>query len=88
MKSKTTKELVGELIDIEQQLEYAEDVDKHEELQAEQKQLQAQVKNKIENVDYFMVELNKKEHLIDAEVEALIDEIARLKTKLKENTDA
>ena len=83
MKSKTTKELVGELIDIEQQLEYAEDVDKHKELQTEQKQLQAQVKNKIENVDYFMVELNKKEHLIDAEVEALIDEIARLKTRRK-----
>lgn len=83
MKSKTTKELVGELIDIEQQLEYAEDIQEHEVLEVQQKQLQAQVKNKIENVDYFMVELNKKEHLIDAEVEALIDEVARLKTRRK-----
>ena len=68
MKSKTTKELVGELIHIEQQLEYAENVQEHEELEVQQKQLQAEVKNKIENVDYFMIELNKKEHLIDAEV--------------------
>ena len=83
MKSKTTKELVGELIHIEQQLEYAENVQEHEELEVQQKQLQAEVKNKIENVDYFMIELNKKEHLIDAEVEALKDEIERLKGKRK-----
>ena len=80
----TTKELVGELIDVEQQLSMiSEDADEREELQNTQKQLQTQVRQKIQNVDHFMLELKKREHLIDAEVEALKDEIARLRTRRK-----
>jgi len=80
----TTKELVGELIDVNQQIETLEqgsdiDMEQHKSLEEAKMTLHKEVKNKIQNVDYFMVELNKKEHLIDAEVEALKDEIDRLK---------
>ena len=82
----TTKELVGELIDVNQEIEYLEklpelDMDSLKRLEEQRVTLHQQVKNKLDNVDYFMVELNKREHLIDAEVEALKDEINRLKSR-------
>ena len=82
----TTKEIVGELIDINQQLELLEqrndiDMDEHKLLEEKRITLHKDVRTKIQNVDYFMMELNKKEHLIDAEVEALKDEIDRLKSR-------
>jgi len=82
----TTKELVGELIDVNQQLEHLEqgtdiDMDEHKRLEETRVTIHKEVKNKIQNVDYFMVELNKKEHLIDAEVEALKDEVERLRSR-------
>ena len=82
----TTKEIVGELIDINQQLELLEqrndiDMDEHKLLEEKRITLHKDVRTKIQNVDYFMMELNKKEHVIDAEVEALKDEIDRLKSR-------
>ena len=82
----TTKELVGELIDVNQEIEYLEklpelDMDSLKRLEEHRVTLHQQVKNKLDNVDYFMVELSKREHLIDAEVEALKDEIDRLKSR-------
>ena len=79
--NKSTTELIGELIDVEQELAITEDSERQDELQEQQTKLQTQVKHKVENIDYFMVELNKREHLVDAEVEALKDEIHRLKTR-------
>ena len=84
----TTKEIVGELIDVNQQIESLEqrsdiDMDEHKLLEESRIVLQREVRDKIQNVDYFMMELNKKEHLIDAEVEALKDEIARLRSRRK-----
>ena len=82
----TTKEIVGELIDINQQLESLEqrpgvDMDEHKLLEEKRITLHKEVRTKIQNVDYFMMELSKKEHLIDAEVEALKDEINRLRSR-------
>jgi len=82
----TTKELVGALIDINQEMESLEqgndiDMEQHKSLEEARMTLHKEVKSKIQNVDYFMVELNKKEHLIDAEVESLKDEIDRLKSR-------
>ena len=84
----TTKEIVGELIDVNQQMELLEkrpdiDMEEHKLLEEKRMTLHRQVRTKIQNVDYFMMELNKKEHLIDAEVEALKDEIDRLKSRRK-----
>ena len=82
----TTKEIVGELIDINQQMELLEqktdiDMDEHKILEEKRISLHKDVRTKIQNVDYFMMELNKKEHLIDAVVEALKDEIDRLRSR-------
>ena len=82
----TTKELVGELIDINQQIEYIEqsseiDMEQHKSLEETRTALHREVRTKIQNVDYFMLELNKKEYLLDAEVEALKEEIDRLKAR-------
>jgi|TARA_R110002020_G_scaffold439779_4_gene650330 hypothetical protein len=84
----TTKEIVGELIDVNQELEYLEqsndlDIDKHKELEETRLDLHKQVKVKLDNVDYFMVELSKREHIIDAEIEHMKDEVARLKSRRK-----
>ena len=63
----TTKELVGELIDVNQQIETLEqgtdiDMNVHKELEETKMVLHKEVRDKIQNVDYFMVELSKKEH--------------------------
>jgi len=84
----TTKEIVGELIDVNQQMELIEqrpdiDMEEHKLLEEKRVELHKKVRTKIQNVDYFIVELNKKEYTIDAEVEALKDEISRLKSRRK-----
>tara|TARA_A100001201_G_scaffold141833_2_gene138279 strand:- start:117 stop:665 length:549 start_codon:yes stop_codon:yes gene_type:complete len=86
--NKSTTQLIGELIDVEQELSIVDSEERQEELQQEQTKLQTQVKQKVQNIDHFMVELNKREHLVDAEIEALKDEITRLKSRRKglENT--
>jgi len=81
--NRSTTDLIGELIEVEQELAITQDSERHDELQEQQTKLQTQVKHKIQNIDYFMVELNKREHLVDAEIEALKDEIERLKTRRK-----
>tara|TARA_R110000765_G_C18795140_1_gene593020 strand:- start:146 stop:700 length:555 start_codon:yes stop_codon:yes gene_type:complete len=82
----TTKELVGELIEVNQQIEYIEqgseiDMEQHKSLEEARTALHKEVRTKIQNVDYFMLELSKKEYLLDAEVEALKEEIDRLKAR-------
>jgi len=82
----TTRELVGELINVNQQLEHMEqetdiDMEQHKSLEEAKMTLHREVRTKIQNVDYFMLELSKKEYSIDAELEALKDEISRLKSR-------
>lgn len=74
-------QLVGELIDVEQELFLTQDEDRKDELEQEKKKLQTTIRHKVSNIDYFMVEMKKREHLIDAEVESLKDEIERLKNR-------
>ena len=80
MKKKTTRELLGEYIDhdITLQLNPLDG-----EASKSKMDTLMQIKKKVDSIDYFMVELSKKEHLIDAEVEALNEEIARLKVRRK-----
>jgi hypothetical protein len=53
--NKSTTELIGELIDVEQELAITEDSERQDELEEEQTKLQTQVKHKVQNIDYFMV---------------------------------
>ena len=80
-KKKTAKELLGEYIDIEIQVDSPEpDLDT---LLPQLNSVKAQIKKKGDGIDHFMMELSKREHLIDAEIEALKTEETRLKVRRK-----
>ena len=80
-KKKTAKELLGEYIDIEIQVDSPEpDLDT---LLPQLNSVKAQIKKKVDGIDHFMMELSKREHLIDAEIEALKTEETRLKVRRK-----
>jgi|TARA_R110000744_G_scaffold44882_2_gene99991 hypothetical protein len=84
----TTRELVGALINVNQELEYLEqkselDMDAHKELEETRMEIHRQVSTKLENVDQFMVELDKRSYVVDAEIEHLKEEIDRLKSRRK-----
>jgi len=83
MEKKTTSQLIGELIEVEQEMALTLDLERHEELESEQNKLQIEVRHKIQNVDHFMLELSKREHLVDAHIESLKDEIERLRNRRK-----
>ena len=83
----TTRELVGALINVNQELEYLEqkselDMDAHKELEETRMEIHRQVSTKLENVDQFMVELDKRSYVVDAEIEHLKEEIDRLEEEL------
>ena len=80
LKKQTTRELVGEYIDLEIQAEHASDeeiLDISDKLTS----LKGTIKRKVDGIDYFMVELDRKLHLIDAEVEAIKKEETRLRVR-------
>ncbi len=80
MKKQTTRELVGEYIDLEIQAEHAsaeEIINISDKLDT----LKGTIKRKVDGIDYFMVELDRKLHLIDAEVESIKKEEARLRVR-------
>lgn len=89
MVKRTTRDIISDYIENEQWFDYTQkttdevekdDVNKYME---RKKVLQREIKTKIEKVDTFVLETKRKEHLIDAEVEALKDEIDRLKQRRK-----
>lgn len=80
----TTKDLIGEYIDLEGRKEYAEgtdDVQMYDKACTDLITVKNSLRRKIDNVDHFLVEVNKRVHLVDAETEALKDEIERLKNR-------
>ena len=80
MRKQTTRELVGEYIDLEIQAEYASDdeiIDVSDKLDT----LKSTIKRKVDGIDYFMVELDRKLYLIDAEIEAIKKEETRLRVR-------
>tara|TARA_R100000687_G_scaffold82674_1_gene82838 strand:+ start:1174 stop:1695 length:522 start_codon:yes stop_codon:yes gene_type:complete len=80
MEKKTTRELLGEYIDYDITLQH--DPLDEDAVKGKMGTLM-QIKSKVDNIDYFMVDISRKEHLIDAEIEALNDEIHRLKVRRK-----
>ena len=85
---RTAKDILGDFIDNELTIEYyehspdipTEDMNKYLE---KRDTLKKEMKNKIQGVDNFVLEVKRKEHLIDAEVDALSSEISRLKSRRK-----
>lgn len=80
MAKKTTRELVGDFIDLECQLEHANEEESLV-LTSALEVTKKDISRKMDGIDYFMVDIDRKMHLIDAEVEALNKEIQRLKTR-------
>jgi len=84
---RTTRDIVGDYIDNENRMEYLvkskdhldkDDITRYDEVKTE---LQKEVRIKIKRVDSVVLEVKRKEHLIDAEVDALKEEIERLKMR-------
>ena len=91
-KKRTTKDIIGDYIDNENWIDYmskTEDRDSQnylnmlQEYNEKETMLRKEVRSKMEKIDSFVLETKRKEHLIDAETEALKDEIDRLKTRRK-----
>ncbi len=82
MAKKTTKELIGDFIDLDMQLQTATD-DEAVVLSSAMEVTKKDIGRKLDNIDHFMVNIDRKMHLIDAEVEAYNAEIQRLKLRRK-----
>jgi len=85
----TTRSLVDEFIDIENDIELAE-MDEGDESVALQKNLhnnlevvRNKMKNKVDNIDRFSLELSRQENLLDAEMKSLRNEMNRLNKRKK-----
>ena len=82
---RSARDILGDFIDNELTIEYieksGEDIPTKElDVYLEKRiKFQQEMRNKIERVDHFVLDIKRKEHLIDAEVEALKSEIERLK---------
>ena len=87
---RTTKDIIGDYIDNENYIDYLEKTEqvssdeyatKLKQYEDSRKRLELEVRNKIDKVDHVVLEVKRKEHLIDAEVDALKNEIDRLKQR-------
>lgn len=83
MEKKTTRDLIGEYIDTDINLQMETDNEEQLILEGQMQTIQGKIRKKVDGIDYFMVELSRKEHLIDAEIEAIKQEQTRLKVRKK-----
>ena len=79
MEKKTTRELVSEYIDLDIIIQEDPDPTALDDM----RRLQNQIERKVDGIDHFMVDIERKTYLIDAEIEALSAEILRLKVRKK-----
>lgn len=82
MAKKTTKELIGDFIDLDMQLQYANDEEALV-LESAMEVTKKDISRKVDGIDHFMVNIDRKVHLIDAEIEALKKEQLRLSVRRK-----
>ena len=74
----TTQEIVKQLLELEESL----DTDEGSQYVRETKNtLQLEIQQKIESIDEFLIEVRKREFVMDASIEALKEEEDRLKTR-------
>jgi len=84
LKKQTTKELVGDYIDLESQKLFTDSESEEMEYIDSQLEITKQsISRKLDGIDHFMLDIDKRMYMIDAEVEALNSEIHRLKTRKK-----
>ncbi len=81
MAKETTRDLINEFIDVE--IDKERGIYPPDDISYKLSTVKGKIKKKTEGIDRYMVELNRKEHLIDAEIEAIKDEMNRLKFRRK-----
>lgn len=79
-KKTTARALISEHMNINFNLEIAEDKELSALLERKQ-DIQMQIRDKADSIDFFVTELSRKETMIDAEIEAYKDEIHRLRNR-------
>jgi len=82
MAKKTTRELIGDFIDLDMQLQYANE-EEAVVLESAMEVTKKDISRKVDGIDHFMVNIDRKVHLIDAEIEALKKEQLRLSVRRK-----
>ena len=82
MAKKTTKELIGDFVDLDMQLQYATDEEALV-LESAIAVTKQDISRKVDGIDHFMVNIDRKMHLIDAEIEAVKKEQLRLSLRRK-----
>ena len=81
MPKETTRDLINEFIDVE--IDKETGLNTSDDIDNKLLIVKGKIKKKTEGIDRFMVELNRKEHLIDAEIEAIKQEQTRLRVRKK-----
>lgn len=79
----TTKELIGDIIDLEQELIITEDEEEIQEITNRLAIYTKSLSDKVENLDGFIVELSRREKSLDGEIEAMSNEVKRLRNRKK-----
>lgn len=83
----TTRDLISELIDLEEQLEYNSLTEDNETETAALTQSielkKTEITRKVQGLDHFVLSLNKKEALNKAEIDTLSNEVKRLRANQK-----
>ena len=77
----TTKELIGDIIDLEQELIITEDEEEIKEITDKLAIYTKSLSDKVENLDGFIIELSRREKSLDGEIEAMSNEVKRLRNR-------
>lgn len=77
----TTRDLLGTLIDLEEEAQYVNSEEEDVIIQEEILKVKKEISRKVEGIDYFAVEMSRQSSLIDAEIKTMSDEVKRLRTK-------
>ena len=77
----TSKDLLGMLIDLEQDLELCRETENSIEVINKITEVKTLISKKVDSIDYFSVEMDRQTGLIDAEIDTYKKEIQRLQGK-------
>ena len=77
----TTRDLIGTLIDLEEDMLYEESEEQQTMIQEGITKVKKEISRKVEGIDYFALEMSRQSSLIDAEIKTMTDEVKRLRMK-------
>jgi hypothetical protein len=78
----TTRDLINEFVDLENEKEWADEEDKAN-IETSLVEIRTKLSKKADNLDKYLVEVKRQEGLIKAEIDTLMDEVKRLRSRKK-----